>query len=116
MVCHGGASGPCSPATGAWRCAEAAVGERSVQDREYAVSGRVSSGGEKSLGDTPISFDLRFEAAILPPQPTGSDLGESGGAQGAAYLAYGDKVEGKVKMILDGDAWRFADEDLETVW
>lgn len=149
------------------------------------VSGRVTSGGEKSLGDTPISFDLRFEAAILPPQSTGSDLGESGGAQGAAYLAYlealrkgdsagllkhgekavaeeladaseeyrqytmdsakelapqemavtggqlfdgyafltvagkdwmGDKVEGKVKMILDGDAWRFAEEDLETVW
>jgi hypothetical protein len=28
----------------------------------------------------------------------------------------GDKVEGKVKMILDGDAWRYAEEDLETVW
>jgi hypothetical protein len=150
-----------------------------------AVSGRVSSGGEKALGDTPISFDLRFEAAILPPPPTGSDLGGSGGAPGAAYLAYlealrkgdsagllkhgekaaaeelagaseeyrqytldsakelapqemavtggqlfdgyafltvagkdwmGDKVEGKVKMVLDGDAWRFAEEDLETVW
>ena len=28
----------------------------------------------------------------------------------------GDKVEGKVKMVLDGDSWRFAEEDLETVW
>ena len=28
----------------------------------------------------------------------------------------GDKVEGKVKMVLDGDTWRFAEEDLETVW
>jgi hypothetical protein len=150
-----------------------------------AVSGRVSSGGEKSLGDTPISFDLRFEAAILPAQPAGADLGTDGGAAGAAYLAYieaqragdyaallkhadktsaeeladtseeyrqytldtakesapkemavtggqlfdgyafltvagkdwmGDKVEGKVKMVLDGDTWRFAEEDLETVW
>jgi hypothetical protein len=149
------------------------------------VSGRVSSGGKKSLGDTPISFDLRFEAAIVPPQPTGTDLGKDGGAPGAAYLAYldalrkgelaallkhadkahaeelagaseeyrqytldsaketapqemavtggqlfdgyaflnvsgkdwaGDKVEGKVKMVLDGDTWRFAEEDLETVW
>ena len=149
------------------------------------VSGRVSSGGKKSLGDTPISFDLRFEAAILPPPPKGSDLGKDGGAPGAAYLAYvaalrngdyaailkhadsayaeelagtpeeyrqytldtakesapqemavtggqmfdgyafltvagkdwtGDKVEGKVKMVLDGDAWRYAEEDLETVW
>ena len=149
------------------------------------VSGRASSEGEKSLGDTPISFDLRFSAAILPPLPTGADLGTDGGAAGAAYLAYieaqragdyagllkhgdkasaeelaatpeeyrqytldtakesapqemavtggqlfdgyafltvagkdwtGDKVEGKVKMVLDGDAWRFAAEDLETVW
>jgi len=149
------------------------------------VSGRVSSGGKKSLGDTPISFDLRFSAPILPPPPKGADLGTDGGAAGAAYLAYlqalragddaalvklaekdwaeelagtpeeyrqytldtakesapqemavtggqlfdgfafltvagkdwmGDKVEGKVKMVLDGDAWRFAEEDLETVW
>jgi hypothetical protein len=135
------------------------------------VSGRVSSGGKKSLGDTPISFDLRFEAAILPPPPKGADLGKDGGAPGAAYLAYsgppqatmppwsstrqgvrgracghargvpavhpgqlrkrapgdgdhrrpalrrlrlvgcrpgstGDKVEGKVKMVPDGDTWR----------
>jgi len=149
------------------------------------VSGRVSSGGKKSLGDTPISFDLRFEAAILPPPPKGTDLGKDGDAPGAAYLAYvealrngdyagllehaasayaeelaatpeeyrqytldtakesapqemavtggqlfdgyaflnvagkdwtGDKVEGKVKMVLDGDTWRYAAEDLETVW
>jgi hypothetical protein len=149
------------------------------------VSGRVSSGGKKSLGDTPISFDLRFEAAILPPPPKGADLGKDGGAPGAAYLSYlqalragdyaallkhaesayaeelagtpeeyrqytldtakesapqemavtggqlfdgyafltvagkdwtGDKVEGKVKMVLDGDTWRYAAEDLETVW
>lgn len=149
------------------------------------VSGRVSSGGKKSLGDTPISFDLRFSAAILPPPPKGADLGKDGGAPGAAYLAYlgalrqgdyatllkhaesayaeelagtpeeyrqytldtakesapqemsvtdgqlfdgyafltvagkdwtGDKVEGKVKMVLDGDTWRYATEDLETVW
>jgi hypothetical protein len=149
------------------------------------VSGRVSSGGKKSLGDTPISFDLRFSAAILPAQPSGADLGTDGGAPGAAYLAYlealrqgdyatllkhadtayadelagtpeeyrqytldsakesapqemavtggqlfdgyafltvagkdwtGDKVEGKVKMVLDGDTWRYATEDLETVW
>ena len=149
------------------------------------VSGRVSSGGEKSLGDTPISFDLRFEAAILPPPPKGAELDKDGGAAGAAYLAYlealrqgdyaillqhadkayadelagtpeeyrqytldsakesapqemavtggrlfddyafltvtgkdwtGDKVEGKVKMVLDGDTWRYAAEDLETVW
>ncbi|HOC41900.1 MAG TPA: hypothetical protein PKJ99_02690 [Thermoanaerobaculales bacterium] len=149
------------------------------------VSGRVDSEGKKSLGDTPISFDLRFEAAILPPPPKGTDLGTSGGAPGAAYLAYvtalregdaamllkhaakahadeiaatpeeyrqytldsakesaplemavtggqlfggyailtvagkdwaGDKVEGKVKMVLDGEIWRFAEEDLETVW
>jgi len=149
------------------------------------VSGRVSSGGKKSLGDTPISFDLRFSAAILPPPPKGTDLGKDGGAPGAAYLAYvaalregnyaallkhadsayaeelagtpeeyrqytldtakesapqemavaggrmfdgyafltvagkdwtGDKVEGKVKMVLDGDTWRYATEDLETVW
>ena len=149
------------------------------------VSGRASSGGKKSLGDTPISFDLRFEAMILPAPPTGADLGKDGGAPGAAYLAYvealrngdyatllkhadsayaeelagtpeeyrqytldtakesapqemavtggqlfdgyafltvagkdwtGDKVEGKVKMVLDGDSWRYAAEDLETVW
>ena len=149
------------------------------------ISGRVHSAGEKSLGDTPISFDLRFEAVILPAPPKGADLGKDGGAAGAAYLAYveaqragdyatllkhadkasaeelagtpeeyrqytldtakesapqemvvtggqmfdgyafltvagkdwmGDKVEGKVKMVLDGDAWRFAEEDLETVW
>jgi hypothetical protein len=149
------------------------------------VSGRVSSGGKKSLGDTPISFDLRFEAAILPPPPKGADLGKDGGAPGVAYLSYlqalragdyaalleyaesayaeelagtpeeyrqytldtakesapqemavtggqlfdgyafltvagkdwtGDKVEGKVKMVLDGEVWRFAEEDLETVW
>lgn len=149
------------------------------------VTGRVSSGGKKSLGDTPISFDLGFSAPILPPQPKGAELGEEGGAPGAAYLAYvdamrngdyaglvnhadsayadelagtpeeyrqytldsakesapqemvvtggqlfdgyafldvsgkdwtGDKVEGKVKMVLDGDTWRFAEEDLETVW
>ena len=149
------------------------------------VSGRVSSGGTKSLGDTPISFDLRFSAAILPPPPKGTDLGKDGGVPGAAYLAYvaalrngdyaallkhadsayaeelagtpeeyrqytldsakesapqemavtggqmfegyafltvagkdwtGDKVEGKVKMVLDGDTWRYATEDLETVW
>jgi len=150
-----------------------------------AVVGRVDSQGEKSLGDTPISFDLRFSAAILPPPPKGTDLGKDGGAPGAAYLAYvealrqgdyatllkhaskayaeelegtpeeyrqytldpakesapqemtvtggtldggyafltvagtdwtGDKVEGKVKMVLDGDTWRYAEEDLETVW
>jgi len=149
------------------------------------VSGWVSSGGKKSLGDTPISFDLRFSAAILPPPPKGTDLGKDGGTPGAAYLAYvealrngdyatllkhansayaeelagtpeeyrqytldtakesapqemavtggqlfdgyafltvagkdwtGDKVEGKVKMVLDGDTWRYATEDLETVW
>lgn len=149
------------------------------------VSGRVHSGGEKSLGDTPITFDLRFSAAILPPPPKGTDLGKDGGAPGAAYLAYiearragdyagllkhgdkasaeelagtpeeyrqytldsakefapqemavtsgelfdgyafitvagkdwtGDKVEGKVKMVLDGETWRFAEEDLAIVW
>jgi hypothetical protein len=149
------------------------------------VSGRVHSGGEKSLGDTPITFDLRFSAAILPPPPKGTDLGKDGGAPGAAYLAYldalrksdsaalvklaekewaenlagtpeeyrqytldsakefapqemavtsgelfdgyafitvagkdwtGEQVEGKVKMVLDGDTWRFAEEDLAIVW
>ena len=150
-----------------------------------AVVGRVDSEGKKSLGDTPITFDLRFSAPIMPPQPTGTDLGADGGAPGAAYLAFldalrkgdsaalvklaekewaenlagtpeeyrqytldsakesapqemavtggemfdgyaflnvagkdwmGDKVEGKVKMVLDGDTWRFAEDDLEMVW
>lgn len=149
------------------------------------VTGHVTSGGKKSLGDTPISFDLGFSAPLLPPPPKGTDLGKNGGAPGAAYLAYvaalregnyeallkhadsayaeelagtpeeyrqytldsakesapqemavsggqlfdgyafltvagkdwtGDKVEGKVKMVLDGDTWRYGTEDLETVW
>jgi hypothetical protein len=28
----------------------------------------------------------------------------------------GDRVEGKVKMVLDGEAWSYTTEDVETVW
>ncbi len=34
----------------------------------------------------------------------------------AGQDAYEDKVEGQVKMVIDGEIWRFDDEDLNTAW
>jgi hypothetical protein len=149
------------------------------------VKSRAYTEQEESLGDTPYSYDLDFEAAIVPEREPGEDLGKDGGSPGAAYLAlleamrssdlptllehlekyeaerlaqtddewrsyalesikeeapaemkvvggelldgwailrvegvdaYDSKVEGRVKMVLDGDTWRFAEDDLSYVW
>ncbi len=63
------------------------------------------------------TLDSAKETAPQEMAVTGGQLFD-----GYAFLAVagkdwaGDKVEGKVKMVLDGDTWRFAEEDLETVW
>jgi len=149
------------------------------------VVGRAFTEGEQSIGDTPIRFELRFDAEVLPERGAGTALPADGGAPGAAYLAYvkarqdgdlatllrhmpgeeaeslrdqdaqwrdfrlesmketapremkvtggalfegfavltvvgtdwsGDSIEGRVKMVADGDTWRLAEEDLQYAW
>lgn len=152
---------------------------------QKTVSGRVSTESPQSIGETPLEFDLSFDAAVIPKRTGGKKLAKDGGDAGAAYLAYvaaqqngdmekliqyaasdraaflkdmdadyaqyeidnvkdnapksaevlggegygdfailfvkgtdtyGDAFEGKVKMVRDGQSWRFAEEDLKTVW
>lgn len=161
-------------------------GSAEIEALEAArVVGRAFTEGEQSIGDTPIRFDLRFDAEVLPEREPGAALPADGGAPGAAYVAYvraqregdlatllrhmpgeeaetlrdqdaewrdyrlesmremapremgvtggelfegyaflsvagtdwsGDKVEGRVKMVRDGDNWRLAEEDLQYAW
>ncbi len=161
-------------------------GKADIKTKEAdRIAGRLFTDREESIGDTPIEFDLTFDAAILPDRKPGTALPGGGGEPGAAYSAYvkamrdsdfetivkycpagranylkdmnkeylkyeiesmqesapketkvsggelfegfsflnvsgkdayEDKFEGQVKMIQDGDNWRFNDEDLNMVW
>lgn len=62
-------------------------GEAEVTIADGRVSGRVYTEGEESIGDTPISFDLKFDLPILPERAPGTALEAGGGDAGAAYLA-----------------------------